>query len=215
KELIADVAVVEDLNGDFLTAGAFDLRSGQPLDLQVIRTKAFDPPFPSRDDLINGRQASGFLHTEHGVLMLAASPILDGRGQGPTHGTVVMGKLLSTAEVARISAQVQSKVLMSAPARGSTRQSMAQTAEVTQISQTYNDLHGIPVVRLTVELPRDITASGQSAVQYASMYLIGAAVLVVILLAVILNRVVLNPLDRMTRHAVELGRNEDLTTRLN
>src|SRR5262249_33504278 len=75
--------------------------------------------------------------------------------------------------------------------------------------------HGIPVVRLTVELPRDITASGQSAVQYASMYLIGAAVLVVILLAVILNRVVLNPLDRMTRHAVELGRNEDLTTRLN
>jgi signal transduction histidine kinase len=52
-------------------------------------------------------------------------------------------------------------------------------------------------------------------VQYASLYLIGAAILVVIGLAITLNRVVLNPLAQMTRHAVEVGRHEDLTTRLN
>jgi two-component system NtrC family sensor kinase len=63
-------------------------------------------------------------------------------------------------------------------------------------------------------LPRDITAIGQSAIYYASLYLAAAAVLVLIVLAIVLNRIVLNRLGRMTRHALEIGRNEDLTTRL-
>ena len=42
-----------------------------------------------------------------------------------------------------------------------------------------------------------------------------AAVIVVTLLVVILNRVVLSPLALVTSHAVAIGEGKDLTTRLN
>ena len=215
KESVAEVAIVEDLSGRILAAAAFDLASGRPLDLALARAQTFDPPFPSRDALVNGRTATGLLRTERGVLMLAASPILNGVGGGPARGSVVMGRFLSKEEVSRMGEQAQAKLSISVPDAGSIHPRIVTTEEVTKISETLKDIYGAPIVTLHVDLPRDITERGRSAVHYASLYLIGAAVVVVIVLALILNRVVLNPLARMTRHAVEIGKSEDLTTRLN
>jgi len=214
KELNVNVAIITDLNGRFLAAAALDLRSGRALDLDLMRRQILDPPFPSREDVTNARSATGFLRTEGGILMLAAAPILDGLGNGPSRGTVILGRFLSKEEISRIGAQAQASISMSPPGPGARRR-VEQTAEVTRVSQTFDDVHHQPIVTLSVELPRDITASGRSAVHYASVYLSGAAVLVVILLAIVLDRLVLHPLARMTRHALEIGRNEDLTTRLN
>jgi signal transduction histidine kinase len=68
---------------------------------------------------------------------------------------------------------------------------------------------------LQVDVPREITQRGYSAVYYASAYLMVAAILVVVLLIFILNRVVLKPLALVTRHAIAIGEGKDLTTRLN
>ena len=51
---------------------------------------------------------------------------------------------------------------------------------------------------LRVEVPRRITAQGRNAVAYASAWLVGAAVLALLALLVVLNRVVLEPLARVT-----------------
>jgi signal transduction histidine kinase len=77
------------------------------------------------------------------------------------------------------------------------------------------DIYGRPIMSLRVEVPRRITAQGHGAVTYASLYLIGAAVTVLVLLVVALNRIVLRPLARVTRHAVAVGEGTDLTARLN
>jgi signal transduction histidine kinase len=68
---------------------------------------------------------------------------------------------------------------------------------------------------LLVEVPRRITERGRGAVTYASLYLICAAVTVLLLLVVALNRIVLKPLARVTRHAVAVGEGTDLSVRLN
>src|SRR5260370_36462486 len=68
---------------------------------------------------------------------------------------------------------------------------------------------------LGVEVPRKITARGQSAVRYASTYLMVAALAALTLLVIVLNRVVLAPLAHVTRHAVAIGEGTDLTARLN
>jgi signal transduction histidine kinase len=77
------------------------------------------------------------------------------------------------------------------------------------------DIYGRPVMTFQVDVPRRITARGHGAVTYASLYLIGAAVAVLVLLVVVLNRIVLRPLARVTRHAVSVGDGTDLTARLN
>jgi signal transduction histidine kinase len=63
-------------------------------------------------------------------------------------------------------------------------------------------------------VPREITARGRTAVAYASACLLAAAVIILILLVVVLSRVILNPLAAVTRHAVAVGEEKDLTTRL-
>ena len=84
----------------------------------------------------------------------------------------------------------------------------------TQIYRSFNDIYGRPLMKLRVDVPRKITARGEKAVAYASAYLIGAAVAVLIVLMIVLNRVVLEPLARVTRHAVSIGEGADLTARL-
>lgn len=215
RELSVDLVIVEDLEGQTLTGAGYDLRSGHPLDVQLLRGPAAEGVFPSRDEILQAQAASGFLRTDKGVMLVASSPILDGVGRGPARGAVVLGKLLTDVEVSRLGAQAQANVSMSTPLPGGEHQRIAQTNDTTTISETLLDVSGRPAFSLSVHLPRDIMSSGRSAVRYASSYLIGAAILVVIGLAVTLNRVVLNPLAHMTRHAVKVGGHEDLTTRLN
>ena len=95
-----------------------------------------------------------------------------------------------------------------------TRERIVETDRSTQVVETFSDIYGHPLFALKVDLPREITRRGYSAVHYASAYLIGAAVLAVAVLVIILNRAVLDPLARVTRHAVAIGQDTDLTSRL-
>jgi signal transduction histidine kinase len=85
---------------------------------------------------------------------------------------------------------------------------------LTHIYRSVDDVYGQPIMTLRVDVPRQITMRGYSAIAYASGYSLVAAVVVLILLVVILNRIVLTPLARVTRHAVAIGAGEDLTRRL-
>jgi methyl-accepting chemotaxis protein len=110
-------------------------------------------------------------------------------------------------------AQVRLTMLQDRPSPGG--EQITETDTATQVFKPFADLYGRPLMTFRVEVPRRITARGHGAVTYASLYLIGAAVTVLLLLVVALNRIVLKPLARVTRHAVAVGNGTDLTARLN
>jgi two-component system, NtrC family, sensor kinase len=204
-----------DLAGHILASDAIDLRSGKEFDLDLTSAHGLTEDFPWRANLADGRPAKGLLKTNRGILMVAAAPVLDGYGHGPSRGMVIIGRLLSAAEIEKIGAHAQANVSM-VPLRDSSNPAWSfKTDEVTQVYRTLNDLYGRPIMTLRVDVPREITRRGHSAVNYASGYLMAAAVIVVTLLVVILNRVVLSPLALVTSHAVSIGEGRDLTTRLN
>jgi sensor domain CHASE-containing protein len=145
-----------------------DLDSGKPPDLKLIRRQLVDSTFPWRAELRTGRITSGFLQTERGVLMLGASPILDGFGRGPFRGSVILGKLLSAAEIGKIGAQAQASLSMLPAGRTGPRERIVETDHSTQVVETFSDVYGHPIFALEVELPREITRRGYSAVHYAS-----------------------------------------------
>jgi two-component system NtrC family sensor kinase len=148
------------------------------------------------------------------VLMIAAAPVLDGYGQGPIRGMVMMGRLLTVAEIKRIGDQAQVNLSMPDPPTTRIADGLIETDRVTQVYRSFHDIYDRPVLTLRVDIPRDITQRGHLAVHYAGAFLAGAAAVVLILLVLILNRVILNPLARVTRHAVAIGEGKDLTTRL-
>ena len=214
-QLNINALLFSDLAGHILASDAIDLKSGKEFDLDLTSAHELTENFPWRANLADGRPAKGLLKTNRGILMVAAAPVLDGYGRGPSRGMVIIGRLLSPAEIEKIGAHAQANVSI-VPLRDSSNPTWSlKTDDVTQVYRTLNDLYGRPIMTLRVDVPREITRRGHSAVNYASGYLMAAAVIVVTLLVVILNRVVLSPLALVTSHAVAIGEGKDFNTRLN
>jgi two-component system NtrC family sensor kinase len=85
------------------------------------------------------------------------------------------------------------------------------SSSLTQIFGSFPDVYGKPVMTLRVDVPRDITANGRRAILIAAASLVGAAMVTLVLLMTLLNRYVLAPLSRLTRHAVAVGENPENT----
>jgi len=212
KQLKANVLMFVEPNGRLAASATLDFDSDRPLELDFMRDHSLPADFPWRAPLDGA--VTGLLQTNHGILMLAAAPILDGYGHGPALGMSLIGRLLSAAEIQRIGAQAQANLSMLSPRSPTARNQMAETDALTQVYRSHNDIYGRPIMSLRVDVPRDITRRGNLAVRYASFCLAAAAVIVLALLVWILDAVVLKPLARVTRHAVAIGEGRDLTTRL-
>ena len=214
KQLNVNAMLIVDLNGRYVLSSARSLDTGEPLAIDLVARKSLPADFPWRRNLADGKPAKGLLQTNRGVMMIAAAPVLDGSGTGQPLGMVIMGRLLTPAQVQMIGAQAQAS-LTSLPGRpAGTDELITETDSSTQVVQPVMDIYGRPLLSFRVDVPRRITARGQGAVTYASLYLIGAAITVLLLLVVALNRIVLRPLAKVTRHAISMGDGTDLTARL-
>jgi sensor domain CHASE-containing protein len=212
REIGVNLVLIVDADGTVSYARTVDLPANQTLDLAA--GPSLPAQLPWHANLRAGQPAKGLLATNLGILMLAGGPILDGDGHGPSRGMMILGRLLQDAEVKDIAAQAQSTLsVLPAPAIRRPDQ-LTQTSSLTYIDRDFVDIFDHPIMTLRVEVPREITAHGKEAVAYASASLVAAAVIVVILLVVVISRVILGPLAVVTRHAVVIGEDEDLTTRL-
>ena len=214
KQLKVNAMLIVDLNGDYLLSSARIWDTGEALDLDFTARKALPEDFPWRKNLADGKPARGLLRTNRGVMMTVAAPVLNGSGSGQHLGMVIMGRLLTPAQVRLIGAQAQASLAMVRDHPSAGGEEIAETDTSTQIFKSFMDVYGRPLMTFRVDVPRRITARGHGAVTYASLYLIGAAVTVLLLLVVALNRIVLKPLARVTRHAVAVGEGTDLSARL-
>ena len=214
RQLNVNVLMIVDRDGKLVQARDLDLQTDEPLGLELTSRPELPADFPWRTNLRTATAVRCLLRTSRGILLLAAAPVLDGHGNGPSRGMVVIGRLLSPAVVKSLGSQAQVALALLPPDPSTTSEQMVETDRLIHVYRAFNDLYGKPVMTLGVDVPREITLRGSRAVSYASACLIAAAVIVLILLVLVLNRVILNPLARVTRHAVALGEDRDLTTRL-
>ena len=215
KQMQVNTVMLVGLKGNVVVASSGDLDSGAPIEIDLSANTVLPENFPWRRNVAEGKPAKGLIKTNRGVMMLVGAPILDGTGRGPWMGMVIMGRLLTSREVRQIGAQAQATVSMNADLRPGGADELTETGTATEVSRRFADIYGSPLMTLHVQVPRKITERGQSAVSYASTYLIVAALAALTLLVIVLNRVVLAPLARVTRHAVAIGEGTDLTARLN
>ncbi len=213
--LKVSVLLLIDADGQVIFTASRDLVSGKPLDVDFAAIQSLPQEFPWRRNLSAGKAAHGMMRTNHGVMMLVEAPILDGSGGGQPRGMVLMGRLLTSEQVRAIGKEAQAYLFMLDAPRGPEDPNLVEDAGVTHVYRSYADIYGHPLMTLKVDVPRMITARGHTAVRYSSWYLLGAAVSVLILLLLVFNRVVLEPISRVTRHAVAVGEGADLSARLN
>ncbi len=210
-----DLLVIVAADGRYAFSGAHDHATGRPLDIDLAALHALPADFPWRQNLRTGNPARGFVLTNRGPLMLSAAPIRNGSGSGSVLGMTLMGRLLTPSELQTIGTESLAHVLLVATPAASERERLSIGSSETQVYRSFDDVYGRPIMTLRIDLPRNITARGDQAVWYSVWCLLGAAALVLVVVLAIINRVVLAPVARLTRHAVAVGGGNDLTVRLN
>lgn len=209
-QLQIDELLIVDLDGHVVLCSSEHLSS--PVMVGAIMSRnELRQDFPWRQYLGKDVPARGLIKTNLGVLLIASAPILDGFGAGPVRGMVIMGRLLTRPLVQRTEAQTETTFAMVTDAPPGSDDRVVTSSSLTQIFGSFPDVYGNPVMTLRVDVPRDITANGRRAILIAAASLVGAAMVTLVLLMTLLNRYVLAPLSRLTRHAVAIGENPENT----
>ncbi len=225
-ELRVSLISIHDLRGDFVAGGACDWRSGHPLEIDdafQVKLKA----------LLSGAQGqrpvAGICSTDKGLLLLAASPILDSRKLGPSRGWLAMGlhvdellleELRGKAQVAFHLAPLETAPMP--PSRSGAPAVLAKPGLLVEnispsLKRAYMaraDLLGQGFLVLWADAPREITGVSESALRLvlASGFLAGLLALVCLWL--FLDQTVLRPVGELRRHMTGVRQDGDLSRRL-
>ncbi len=171
---------------------------------------------------------AGLMSTPSGPLLVVARPVLANPGAGAPSGVLILGRLLDASAVARISARHRLDLRVEAAISpeptaieagpphdwepGQPRRATVvavDAAGVNLIGQTaVADLHGEPILTLTVTTPRAISARGNRASRIALITLGAVGVAVLAVLIGLVHVTVLRPIAKLTQHAVALGKDD-------
>lgn len=233
-----DFAYVVDRNGSVLGGAAIDPRSGESL---ALRDFALDSVAPTHPLLVQEKhdadgaelvpdETLGLSITHLGPTLLAASPIVAADDETRWLGTVVVGRRFDETLVAKIAAatavafDVWDATGAELPPAVAARLERVTTEGDAVVDldadgrlaawTIVEDARRLPTLLVRANLPRDISTFGQDAATYALVSTVAAGTLLVFVLLTVLRRVVLNPLARLTGHAVAIGRTDDMSAKL-
>ena len=169
----------------------------------------------------------GILVLPSGPMLVASSPVITSRGQGPIQGALIMGRRLDAAEVAQLAATTKLNLQLLPLTSG--LQSTLRPANpdflrsVTVLPmdsdnvagyQVLNDINGKPALAMRVQAPRGILQKGHATLLYliAALLLLGVVFTFVSLF--LLERLVLARLIDLGKNLEQIGAQGDLSARI-
>ena len=218
-----DAVAYLDAEARFAWRLGVDPATRQELAYRMLEGEALEAGHPFRSAIAAGREASGLVLTEHGPAMVTVAPVLDGAGNGPHHGAVLLVRVITDEVAAGLAEQSQVQLAVATLPPGAATPAGAQVTgtrivrhpKTNEVSRQLVDIHGDPAVLLSIDVPRSVTARGQDAVRFALLSLLSAGVVVLVVLLAAMRVMVLGPVSRMTRHAVAIAEGGDLSQRIN
>jgi sensor domain CHASE-containing protein len=152
-------------NPDDFSAARFDL----------LQAKALPADSSFRQVIEAGQRARRIINTNHGPALVAVAPVLDGAGNGPHRGAVLLGRLLTPRVIAELAEQAQVKLSMlpvgATTFAGADPQAIriVQREKTNEVLRDLLDVAGQPVLTFKVDVPRSITERGIAAQKRAGV----------------------------------------------
>jgi sensor domain CHASE-containing protein/nitrogen-specific signal transduction histidine kinase len=224
-----NLVLLIDATGTVLFGKALDLATGreQPIPEHLRAFSANDPLLrhPSIDSHI-----AGIVLLPDGPMLIASQPILTSDYTGPSRGTLLMGRRLDMAEVQRLAETTRLSLGFyrpadpQAPADIPTIQATLTTA-TTPIEQPLSeeviagyillpDIYGTPGLILRVETSRHIYAQGKASALYFIVSLLATGLAFGLVIMILLERIVLSRLTRLSVDVRQISASSDLTARV-
>lgn len=213
-----------DTSGKAVWSGALDLETGEKIDLGALTGSSLEKDHPLLEHPSLESEIKGIIPTTHAPMLIVAKPILDNYRKGPAAGTMIMGRFLNAAAIARLADQVQRPLSVSSVDQpvvtdwiGDVKGGLAHTAvrltetpDAWKAESTISDLFGKPVLALQVDTSREISAHGAAAVNHSTWSLVATSLLMMVVLWLLLRQAMLRPLSQLTDHALRIGADDNL-----
>ncbi|MCX6582290.1 MAG: PAS domain S-box protein [Candidatus Aminicenantes bacterium] len=169
----------------------------------------------------------GVLPTRQGILLLVSRPILTSLKKGPSRGTFIMGRFLSEERLETLAQQSRIDfTIQPIPAAGMP-EIMAQitTEQTIYISPEHRDknyIHayttfagvaGKPAFLIAVKMPRNISTRSTEIISTVILSAIAIGFLFIFFWMMYLQRTIVAPLSKLTRHTAAIRESDDLSLR--
>lgn len=216
-------------SGRMVIGKAFDLRQKKPMPLPLgLQDDSFLKDVLAR---VQGPtdEFKGLIRLPEGPMLIAAQPILTSLEEGPARGALVWGRSLDGAEVDSLAAasrlylalrplddpQLPSDYRAAVSAISDQTPIVVQPVNGATIAgyALLRDIYGKPVLILRADVPRDLYQHGEATVLYFMAVLLLIGVLFVVLMFLLLDRVVLSRLSRLSAEVGSIGASGDPSRR--
>jgi len=226
-----------DAEGDVVWGGVEDSATREPLSVREFPADRIHHKHPLHLVRRNGQPPAGMMNTERGPMLVALYPVHDSGGEYV--GAVIAGRFFDDRLREDLLARTHVEADVLPAEERSPELSQAVWDEVTgnhrfeegsedRTKPVYDyrsddrvdayvrveDVMGAATLVLRSTFDRTITASGKRILDYAFLSTLATALLLLLVLLRLLERIVLKPLSKLTRHAAEIGRTEDMSRRV-
>jgi PAS domain S-box-containing protein len=173
---------------------------------------------------------AGILSLPEGALIIASQPILTSLGEGPIRGTLIMGRFLNEAEIAKLSQRTLLSIsVFPYNADGLpddvalARNSLVgvQPIFVAPQSETVvsgytlvNDIYGNPALILRVDTPREALAQAENNMRFLGFALLAIGLILGLVTMLLLERMVITRLVNLNASVMEIGSQGTATSRV-
>ena len=120
-----------DREGRYAWRQGYDARIHEPLRYAFLDEDTLGTGHPFLASIAQGARNQGIVLTEHGPMLLTLAPILDGNGNGPHRGAVLMGRLLAGKRIAQLAEQAQVQLTLKVLGKPSPQQTTTPDGPVT------------------------------------------------------------------------------------
>ena len=160
---------------------------------------------------------SGLIILPEEIIMVAAQPISNSVSEKPVSGTLIIGRYLNERTIKRLSERTQldlSIVHGDVPAHSDEASVNLLSKDMVEGYTNIFNLDGKKHVTLKMTLPRVIYNCGLETVRYFTVAIISTIVLVLAALVLILQKIVLRPINTLTERFTAIGMDCDADTTL-
>jgi len=217
-------------DGSIVWGNARDPLQATGISLELLQSGSVDPNHPLISLPEAEKGTRGVINTEHGPLLFATRHILRSDESGPPAGFLVTGRLMDTAMVQGLAEQTripfeiiypyaESQMLCGKSGGKSATSDSPQyftldDGDYVTVCSAYLDPSGSPIFGIQYLFPREITQKGIASIRYAMILVVSSGLIVLVILNVLLQAIILRPLQKLTEHAARLQQEEDYSLRL-
>ena len=219
-----------DAEGRRVFGTGFDLESGTrtPVPESVISHLSPGGPLLGHSD--EGEGLRGLLWLDEGPMLVVSEYIQSSLGSGPRAGSLILGRYLDDAEVARLADLTLLSLTVhrysdDAVPEDFTAARSSLSPESPTVVRSLNDdvvggytmledVYGTPILLVRADMARDVIDRGRDALEYLLIALVAVGLVLVVVIGLLLDKLVVSRVSRLNSEVSDIRSTTDLSARV-